>query len=120
MTAFAVQATGYHPTHGLLFTVALSHEGLAALLTGKALAFDLREQGLPKGHVVLVASADPAGAITLLGAGGFDALLGREPEAPGRRTFRCPMCGYSFAETSEDVDRVPRCPNDGVVLVEAA
>ena len=117
MTPLAVQVTGYHPEHGLLFTIALSLEGVAGLLTGKALAFDLREQGLPRGHVVVVAAADPQAAVAKLGEGGFDGLLTAAPDRE-RRTLRCPDCSYTQALPAAVVDDPwPVCPNDRRALV---
>ena len=118
MTPLAVQVTGYHPDHGLLFTIALSLEGVAGLLTGKALAFDLREQGLPRGHVVVVAAADPQAAVAKLAEGGFEALLAQDDEA--KTTLRCPACGYTQAIPAAVTDDPwPVCPNDQRPLVTA-
>lgn len=118
----AVVTSGYHGRHGLLIVVALSAEGVGALLTGQALAFDLREQGLPRGHVIVAAGVSPDRVAVGLGTDeALEALLGGPEPAREAMRWACPGCQFRMGGVPAPgalvpLEDVPRCPNDGQAL----
>jgi len=128
----AVHLSGYAEQVGLVIAVVLGPDGLAQLAKGVPLAVDLREQGLPRGKIVLAFGPDPEATAEKLVASDLSGLVDVLP-ADTTTTWRCPRCGFTQAAKTVggevgafplvDAGRGPtyaQCPNDGAVLEEVA